>query len=181
MSRALGRDAHQAAALQHRLGPSVAQSKSMLGHQRLVEVLHREIPVACPVLLDDELDLVHRRAPPRYPAAPPIDQPFRPLRLVAVAKTPKVPLADPQQRRRLPTTQSSRAIALQSLDIPRHPYLGSHPDLPAWNSSKNRTDRLLPGPDISSATDTIDTPSLTREKVSVGLINGGSMSPAWVR
>src|SRR5215467_3046203 len=127
MSRALGRDAHQAAALQHRLGPSVAQSKSMLGHQRLVEVLHREIPVACPVLLDDELDLVHRRAPPRYAAAPPIDQPFRPLRLVAVAKTPEVPLADPQQLRRLPATQPSRTITLQSLDIPCHPYLGRIP------------------------------------------------------
>src|SRR5215472_504663 len=71
MRRALGRHPHQAAALQDRLGPGVAESKPVLGHQRLVEVLHSEIPVTRPVLLDDELDLVHRRAPPRYPAAPP--------------------------------------------------------------------------------------------------------------
>jgi hypothetical protein len=36
-----------------------------------------------------------------------------------------------------------------------HPYLGPHPDPPVWNNPKNRTDRLLPNPDISSATDMV--------------------------
>ena len=35
-------------------------------------------------------------------------------------------------------------IPLQCLHIPRHSYLGSHPDPPVWNNPKNRTDRLLP-------------------------------------
>src|SRR6516162_3404569 len=77
----------------------------------------------------------------------------RPVRLVAVAKTPEVSLADPQQLCRLLATQSPRPITLQPFDIPRHPYLGSHPDPPVCKPSKNRTDRLLPNPDISSATD----------------------------
>src|SRR6516164_2450789 len=136
------------------LGPGIAKTKPVLGLQRLVEVLHRKVPIACPVLLDDKLDLVHRRLPPGNPTAATIDQTFRAVRLVAVAKTPEVSLADPQQLCRLLATQSPRSITLQPFDIPRHPYLGSHPDPPVWKPSKNRTDRLLPNPDISSATDT---------------------------
>jgi outer membrane protein assembly factor BamB len=54
-----------------------------------------------------------------------------------------VSLADPQQLGRLPATQPPRTITLQSFDIPRHPYLGSHPNPPVWSFQK---------PDRSSAT-----------------------------
>ena len=57
----------------------------MIRPKRLVEVLHREIPIARPVLFDDKLDLVHRRPPPRYPAAAAIDQTLRTLGLIALA------------------------------------------------------------------------------------------------
>jgi hypothetical protein len=140
---------------------SIAETKPVLGLQCLVEVLHRKVPIACPVLLDDKLDLVHRRPPPGNPTAATIDQTFRPVRLVAVAKTPEVSLADRQQLCRLLATQSPRSITLQPFDIPRHPYLGSHPDPPVWKPSKNRTDRLLPNPDISSATDNLGHPGLS--------------------
>src|SRR5271166_2518718 len=113
---------------------------------------HRKVPIARPALLGDELDLVHRRSPPRCPAATPINQSFRHFRLITGAKTPEVSLADPQQLRRLPAAQAARTMTLPPFDTPRHPNLGSHSDPPVWSPSKNRTDRLLPIPDISSAT-----------------------------
>src|ERR1700738_1351588 len=61
-----------------------------------------------------------------------------------------MPLADPQQLRCLYAAQSPAPIPLRYLQIPCHPYLGSHPDPPVWKTSKNRTDRLLSNPDISS-------------------------------
>ena len=70
-------------------------------------------------------------------------------------------LADPEQLCRLLATQSPRSITLQPFDIPRHPYLGSHPDPPVCKPSKNRTDRLLPNPVISSATDILREIGLT--------------------
>src|SRR5579885_2983088 len=135
-------------------------------------MLHREIPVARPKLLDHELDPVHRCPPRRGPAAAPVDQTLRPLRLVAIAQPPELPLAHPQKLRRLHTAQPARPIPRQPLQQPRHPYLGSHPDPPVlntpWKRSRNRTDRLLPTPDISSATDSPPTGS-TQRAVSDGL------------
>src|SRR5271165_3892008 len=75
-----------------------------------------------------------------------------------------MPLADPQQLSRLDTAQPPAPISLQCLHIPCHPYLGLHPDPPVWNLSKNRTDRLLPNPDISSATDTESNAHLWAER-----------------
>jgi len=68
----------------------------MLGLQCLVEVLHCKVPIARPVLFDDKLDLVRRRSASRCSPTTPIDQSLCPFRLVAVAKTPEVSLADPQ-------------------------------------------------------------------------------------
>jgi len=153
--RAARRVRHQPAALQNRFRPGIAQNKPVLGLQSLVKVLDREIPVAGPILLHHEFDAIHRRPPTRSPPAPSINQTLRPLRLVAVAQPTEMPLAYPQQLGRLHTAQPPASISLQCLHIPRHPYLGPHPDPPVWNSPKNRTDRLLPNPDISSATDRI--------------------------
>src|SRR5207248_10266914 len=78
---------------------------------------------------------------------------LRPVRLVPLAQPAKMPLADPHKLRGLHAAQSPASIPLQRLHIARHSHLGSHPDPPVWNISKNRTDRLLPNPDIPSATD----------------------------
>ena len=72
--RAARRDRHQTAALQHCLRPGVAQGKPVLGLQRFVEVLDREVPIPRPILLDDKLDAVHRRAPPGGAPTSPINQ-----------------------------------------------------------------------------------------------------------
>src|SRR4029077_12319367 len=116
-------------------------------------MLDRKVPVPRAILLHDKLDPVHRRPPPRRAPAPSIDQALRPFRLVPVAQPAEMPLADPQQLGCLDAAQPPTPIPLQRLHIPCHPYLGLHPDPPIWNPSKNRTDRLLPNPDISSATD----------------------------
>src|SRR5271165_2883557 len=150
-----GAIATKPAALQHRLGPGVAQRKPVLGLQRFVKMLHREVPVACPILLHHKLDPVHRRPPPRGAPAPAIDQALCAFCLVPVAQPAEVPLADPEQLGRLDTAQPPAPMPLQCLQIPRHPYLRSYPDPPVWKTSKNRTDRLLPNPDISSATDNV--------------------------
>ena len=93
--RAARCDRHQTAALQHRLRPSIAQRKPVLGLQRFVKMLDREVPVPRAILLHDKRDPVHRRPPPRGAPEPPVNQTFRPLRLVAVAQPAEVPLADP--------------------------------------------------------------------------------------
>ena len=153
MRRALRRHAHQAAALQHRLRPSVAQIEAVLGLQGLVEVLHREVEVAGPVLLDHPFDPIRRHPAPGSPAAPTVDQPFRSFRLVALAQPAEMPLADPQKLRRLQAAQTSGSMPLQSLQIARHAHLRSHSDPPGLAAFPNRTNRLLQKPDISSATD----------------------------
>jgi hypothetical protein len=60
--------------------------------------------------------------------------------------------------RRLPSPISSSIgvdlpRCLEPLDIPRHSDLGSHPDPLVRKPSKTRTDRLLPNPGVSFATD----------------------------
>src|SRR6201993_2307153 len=99
-------------ALQHGFRPGVAQRKPVLGLQRLVKMLDREVPVPGPILLHDKFDPVHRRPPPGSPPAPPVDQTLRPLRIVAVAQPAEMPLADPQQLGRLYTAQPPASISL---------------------------------------------------------------------
>src|SRR5438874_2604673 len=133
--------------------PRLCSTVFVLGLQRFVKVLDREVPIPRPILLDDKLDAVHRRAPPGGSPTSPINQALRPVGLVPLAQPAKMPLADPQKLRGLHAAQSPASIPLQRLNIARHSHLGSHPDPPVWNISKNRTDRLLPNPDIPSATD----------------------------
>ncbi len=151
--RALLRNLDEAALLQHRLGPGVAQVEARLA-DLLVEVLGREVEVARPVLLEHPLDLVCRRPPPRGPTPPPVHQPLRPLGLVGVTQAAKMPLADPQKLRRLHAAEPPGPIPRQSLQIPRHPHLRPHPDPPARPKGQtgqivcyeNRTYRLLATP-----------------------------------
>jgi hypothetical protein len=135
MCAASARHRYHAALLKHRLRPGVAQIEArVLRAQGFVKMLHREVEIARAILLHHELDPVHCRPPSRSTPAAPVDQPFRSFRLVAVPKPPEMPFADPQQLRRLHATQSPCAIPRNPIQIPRHPYLGSHPDLPAFGT-----------------------------------------------
>ena len=148
--RALRRPLDQARVLQDALGPAVAQLELVLRPQPLVEVLDGEVEVARPVLLQQPLNPVDRHPPARDPAAPPVDQTFRPLRLVAVAQPAKVALAHPQHLRRLATAQCPAPPPTDRLNDPSHPNLRQHATSPIL---LNRTDRELPNPDIPRATD----------------------------
>jgi hypothetical protein len=65
----------------------------------------------------------------------------------------KMPLTDPQKLHSLHKAQSPASIPLQRVHISRHSYLGSHPD-PRFGTPPKTGHRLLPNPDIPSATDT---------------------------
>ena len=94
----------QAGPLQLGLGPGVAEPKTVIAHQVLVEVLGREVPIARAVELQHPIDAIHRRAARRGPPQAPVHQTLRPFRLVAVAKSAKMTLRHPQYLPRLQTT-----------------------------------------------------------------------------
>jgi hypothetical protein len=142
----------------------------MLGAKRFVEMLHRKVPVTRAVRLDDELDPIHRRSPPRPPSPSSVDQSLCPFRFVAIPQTPEMSLAKAQKLRRLNATQPARSVSLQPIQISRHSYLGSHPDPSRlWNPSKNRTNRLLQNPDICCATDSLLGSPLLRRSILIKL------------
>src|SRR6185437_810694 len=113
------------------------------------EVLGREIEVAGAQLLNYPLDLVHARPPARSPPAPAVHDPLCPVRLISVAQPAKVPLAHPQQLRRLHAAQLPRLMQPNRIDDPGHSDLRQHA-IPPVNT---RTDRVLPNPGISRVTD----------------------------
>ena len=159
--RALRRPLDQARVLQDALGPAVAQLELVLGPQPLVEVLDGEVEIARPVLLQQPFDPIDRHPPARHPAAPPIDQAFRPLRLVAIPEPPKVPLAHPQHLGCLATAQRPTPPPTDRLDDPSHPNLRLHTTSPIL---PNRTDRELRNPDIPRATNTQAGKTLTSSR-----------------
>src|SRR6185436_4881853 len=117
---------------------------------RFVEVLGCEIEVAGAELLNHPRNLVDRCPPARGPPAPPVHDPLCPVRLIGVAQPAKVPLAHPQQLRRLHAAQLPRLMQPNRIDDPGHSDLRQHA-IPPVNA---RTDRVLPNPDISRVTDT---------------------------
>src|SRR3954471_6980401 len=136
MRRALGRLADEPTYLQHALGPRVAPAKRRPVRHRpapdgLVEVLGREIEVAGAKLLNHPLDLVHARPPARCPPAPPVHDPLCPVRLIGIAQPAKVPLAHPQQLRRLYAAQLPRLMQPNRIDDPGHSDLRQHAIPPA--------------------------------------------------
>src|ERR687884_467695 len=149
MRRALRRRPDQAARLQQRLGPGVAVLEALL-LEFLMKVLGREIEVARSGLLDDPLDAVHRRASGRSPPPAAVDDALCALSLVAVAQAAEVSLAEAQQFGRLLAAQFTSVPSSDRIDNPGHSNLRQHAIPPALN----RTDRVLPNPDISRATDT---------------------------
>src|ERR671928_160018 len=145
---ALRRTAGQPPRLQDRLGPGVAVLEALL-LEFLVEVLDGEIEGAGSVRLDDPLDAVQRRAASRSPAASVVDDAFCALGFIAVTQTAEMALADAEQFRGLQAAQLTPVIAPDRIDNPGHSYLRQHAIPPA----QNRTDPVLPNPDISRATD----------------------------
>src|SRR3954451_11305207 len=136
MRRALGRLADEPTYLQHALGPGVAaRERRSVRHgpavDRFVEVLGREIEVAGAKLLNHPLDLVHARPPARRPPASAVHDTLCPVRLIGIAQPPKVPLAHPQQLRRLYAAQLLRLMQPNRIDDPGHSDLRQHAIPPA--------------------------------------------------
>ena len=71
--------------------------------EHLLEVLDPEAPVVRLEQLEHSAHLIRRCPALRGPTDPPVDQPRRTLRIVAIAQPTKVSLAYPQLRRRLLT------------------------------------------------------------------------------
>jgi hypothetical protein len=126
----------------------------------LVEMLDRKTLVALAIKPLHFFRPVDRNPPPPRPAEPPVDKPGRAVLVIAVTPASQRPLAHPQQLRRLRPVQLRRFPAVEKVQKHRqaHPLKGLRPAHPAppKKGQTYRTDRALPKPDISSATDTPD-------------------------
>src|SRR5271169_4303119 len=123
----------------------------------LVEVLGPEARVALAIERLHLLLPVHRNSLARRLAKPPVQEASLALLIVPVAPAPKRPLAHPKQLRRLLLVQLRRFPTTPNIQKHRHahPLKGfrpAHPN-PPKRAQRYRTDRALPKPDISSATD----------------------------
>src|SRR6185312_8390064 len=87
----------QVAALQERLGPTVAPCKPMLTHQVLVEMPRREALVARSIQRLDLITAVHRDPLARRLADPAVRQTRLAFLLVAAAPAAERPLSHAQQ------------------------------------------------------------------------------------
>src|SRR5271170_4533431 len=143
--------------LKMKLGPGVAPAEAVVLHQMLVEVLDGEALVALAIERLDFLRPVNRNPLARRLAEPAVQETRLALLLVAARPAPERPLAHPQKLRRLFLVQLRRFPAVQNVQKHRHahPLKGFRPAHP--NPSKKgrtyRTDRALPKPDISCASD----------------------------
>ena len=146
----------QPAQLQHALHPAVRTTKRLAvrhraAHDPLVEVLGRKIEIPRAKHPRHPLRFRVGNASRTHPTAPTINQPFlAPIR-AGVPQPTEMPLAQSQKLACLHTAQPSRAMRPDRIRHPRHPNLRQHAIL----RSKNRTNHVLPKPDISLATDTL--------------------------
>src|SRR4029079_19569429 len=119
-----------------------------LDRKHPIQVLGREIEVAGAELLNHPLDLVHAGPPARGPPAPAVHDPLCPVRLISVAQPAKVPLAHPQQLRRLHAAQLPRLMQPNRIDNPGHSDLRQHAIPPAQTGQivcyETRTYRVSP-------------------------------------
>ena len=91
-----GRRAPAPMGLQAQPQPVVAALEAVIGHQLVVKVLGREVPVAGVEQLQDRHHLIHRRTARRGLAQTPVVEALRPFRLVAFPPAPKGALRDAQ-------------------------------------------------------------------------------------
>src|SRR5947207_10834237 len=129
----------------------------MLGLELLVKVAHVEIEIVLPVERQHPLHHRHRHPLRRWLAPPPVEQAAKAKLLIALPPTPHLPVADPDDLRRLPPGDLLRFR-------PQYHFLYLHGPLHrgprvAFHASHGlllsppakRTDHLLSQPDISCA------------------------------
>ena len=150
---------NDASPLQMQLRPSVAPAEAVVLHQMLVEMLDREALVTLAIEPLHLLGAIGRDPLARRLAEPPVDKAGLAFLLVTARPAPERPLAHPEQLGRLLLTELRRFPAVEKIQKHRHahPLKGLRPAHPTPLSKGRtyRTDRALPKPDISSATDTI--------------------------
>jgi hypothetical protein len=143
--------------LQMQLQPGVAPAKAVVLHQMLVEVLDREALVTLAIKRLHLLRPIDRNPLARRLAEPPVDKPGLALLVVAVRPSPERPLAHSQKLGGFTLVELRRFPPVQNIQKHRHahPLKGFRPAHPAppKRGQTYRTDRALPKPDISSATD----------------------------
>src|ERR1700674_2106499 len=155
--------AHQPRALQGQLDPGITQADAVLLPELLVKVAHVEIEILLPVQPQDLLRRLQRYPPRTWPATTAIPQSVIPPFLIPPVPTPHLPLADPEDLRRLPPGDP---LGHRSQDH----FLYFHRPLPGDASRRfhavlrlvflpqvappKRTFHVLIAPDTSRATDT---------------------------
>ena len=151
-----GRLCRQAAQLKHALRPGVGTSKRLpAGHRHahdlLVEVFDPKVEITGTEHLRHPCGLRFVSCSGAHPSAPTVDQPILPAILKGVPQTPEMALAEAKKLSRFNTAQASRPMRTDRIQNTRHPNLRQHAVL----RSKNRTNHVLPKPDISCARDTL--------------------------
>ena len=136
-------------------------------HQGLVEVLDGEALVALAIEPLHFLRPIGRNKLARRLAEPPVDKAGLAFLLVAARPSPERSNVDPEQIGRLLLIELRLLPAVQKISktSPCHTLKGSRPAHPKTPKKRRRyrTDRALPNPDISCATD---------KKIDIFLTNG---------
>ena len=151
----------QALRLQKRLRPAVAPPEIVALRQLLVKVLGREAGVALAIQSFHFLLPIHRNPPARRLAQPAVQQAGFAVVLEADAPASKRPLPDPEQLRRFQLSELRSLVATQNIPEldhtnPLEGFRPAHPTSPkgqTLSEKRYRTDRVLPKPAISSASD----------------------------
>ena len=147
----------QPARLKKRLRPGVAPGEGVTLHQAFVKVLGGEARIP-PLVKRLDLGLaIGGNTLARRLAEPPVQKARFAVLLIAPPPAPKRPLPNPQQLRRFHLTELRRLVTAQNVQKPHHPHTlqgfrPAHPKL-SIELGNYRTDRALPKPDISCASD----------------------------
>src|SRR5271156_3863569 len=149
----------------------------------LVEVLDREALVALAIERFHLLGPVDGNPLARRLAKPPIDKSGLAFLLIPALPAPERPLAHPQELRRLLLVQLRRFPAVKNVQKHRHahPLKGlrpAHPN-PPEKGQTYRTDRALPKPGISSATDRARAIALRKSESVLPLPSRGIEPAPW--
>ena len=148
---------HDALPLQMQLQPRAAPAKAVIPDQMLVEVLDREALVTLAIKPLHFLRPIRRNSTSGRLTKPSIGMPGLAFLLVSARPPPKRPRRYPKKLRRLLLIELRRFPSVQEIQKHRHArtlsgFRPAHPNPHKWGA-RYRTDRALPNPDISSATD----------------------------
>ena len=109
----------------------------------LVKMLGREARIALAIKRLDLVLPIDRNPLARRLAEPPVQQPRLAVVLEPLPPTPKRPLANPKQLRRLHLIELRRLVAAQNVQKPHHPHTlkGFRPAHPTPQKGKTLPDR----------------------------------------